>query len=218
MKFCPNCGHDLSQYNNQGSASPALPVDKPYNQTDLWRGLVARAQAVEATPPAPESLVLPVVERVRDWGKGRASVTTIIHLVFDRDIAPRGGALHQITMSEGRVPMDAARLEMMGYDVRGGKVVTIDDIPVGPAYSLVNYWGGDRQHKRWHMVKPCEINPSRNGDPLFMDATMMAIRVSWRDLEKIDAALFELLEMFTKGFGQHLRPIAVPLVLEVTVH
>jgi len=217
MKFCPNCGHDLSQYNIQGGARVAPPPGA-YNQTAIWKDLVARAQAVEATPPAAEALVLPQTERVRAWTGDRAGPVTIIHMVFDRDIVPRGGALHQITMTEGRAPLDLERLETMGYEVRDGKVVMVDDIPVGPAYSLVNYWGGDRQHKRWHMVKPCEINPSRNGDPLFMDANMLAVRATWRDLTKLDEALFELLEMFTNGFGQHRKVIGIPLALEVTAH
>lgn len=217
MKFCPNCGHDLSQYNNQGGVR-STPPPGTYNQTAIWKELVTRAQAVEASPPAAEALVLPQVERIRAWAGNRAGPVTIIHLVFDRDIVPRGGTLHQITMTEGRAPLDLQRLETLGYEVRDGKVVVVDDVPVGPAYSLVNYWGGDRQHKRWHMVKPCEIDPSRNGDPLFMDTNMMAIRVTWRDLDKLDEALFELLEMFTNGFGQHRKVIGIPLALELTIH
>lgn len=221
MKFCPHCGGDLSQFNMHGATTSPSSIGTVYNQTSIWRAITERARAVDATPPSADVLVLPWVARMTAAATARPDASrgsplkTVIHLAFDRDVVPRGGALHQITMTEGRSPMDLSRLQAMGYAVRDGKVQVVDDVPVGPAYQLLSYWGGDRQHKRWHLAAPCEINPSRNGDPAFMDANMIGFVATWKDMDKLAEALLELLELFTLGFGEYRHTIAIPLVLEM---
>jgi len=221
MKFCPHCGGDLSQYSMAGAPHAPATTGTVYNQTTMWKALVERARAIEGTPPPLENLVLPIVSQMTAAFAARpdrerdAPLRTVVHLVFDRDVVPRGGALHYITMTEGRGAMDLGRLQGMGYAVQDGKVLVVDDVPVGPAYQLLSYWGGARQHKRWHLEAPCEINPSRNGDPAFMDANMIGFVATWKDTERMTEALLELLEMFARGFGEHRQTIAMPLVLEL---
>lgn len=219
MKFCPHCGGDLAQFSMAGRESTP-PAAGPYNQTQTWKAIQERAAALGGSPPAAESLVLPAAAGIRaafpigssgSW----APLKTIVHLAFDRDVVPRGGVLHHITMRMGRTELDTAHLEGMGYAISDGKVVVVGDVPVGPSYQLLSYWGGDRQHKRWHLEAPCEINPSRNGDPFFMDANMIAFGAVWKDGERAEEALLELLEMFTNGFGAHRQMIAHPLVLQI---
>ena len=143
-------------------------------------------------------------------------LSTIVHVVFDRDIVPSGGVLYRATMLDGRTQTNPEQLEAMGYAVKDGAVLTIADVPVGRAYTAVEYWGGGKQHKRWHLAEPAIIEPSRNGNPFFMDESMLAFGATWRDLERVEEALLGLLESFAAGVGKEKgKPIAVPLALEL---
>ena len=93
--------------------------------------------------------------------------------------------------------------------------MTVDDVPVGQAYKIIDYWGGSQQHKRWHMTSPVELNPSRNGDPFFMDENMIAFGVSWKDGTKVQEAFLGLMNLFADGVnGEGI--VAHPLEVKVT--
>jgi len=221
MKFCPHCGGEISKYmeaEGRSSASSVATIQAPareYSQDDIWRRLVSRAREVQASPPRSDELVLAAVQRLGAVHK--FPLSTIVHVAFDRNIVPTGGVLYRATMLEGRTQTSPEQLEAMGYAVKDGAVLTVADVPVGQAYSAVDYWGGARQHKRWHLAEPVSIEPSRNGDPFFMDENMLAFGARWRDLERVEEGLLGLFEMFTggiqgKGAGS---PIAIPLALEL---
>ena len=111
--------------------------------------------------------------------------------------------------------MSEERLTQLGYAVDGdGHLVTAGDVPVGPLYQILQYWGGEKQHHRWHLKYPIELNPSRNGDPLFMDQNMVAFEAQWKDTQRMDEALLELCNLFAT---LNDKPVAVPLVIELAV-
>lgn len=212
LRFCPNCGENLAQY--KPSARAKVIQQPAYDQTRIWKELVALAESHRASPPAPEALILPVLERSAEVFADGKEVRSVIHLVLDRSIVPQGGVLQRAALSEGRLPTTTEQLELAGYVLEEGKVQMVDDIPIGIGYQIVNYWGGERQHKRWHLAKPVSINPSRNGNPYFMDDNLVAFGAKWLDGERTQEALFTLLELFAHGINDS-GTVATPLALAV---
>ena len=102
----------------------------------------------------------------------------------------------------------------MGYVAKEGKIVLDDDSPVGRGFGVFEYWGGVKQHRRWHMTKPVELSASRNGDPLFMDEYNAAVRVTWEDGSKYEEAMLELLGLFSGGV-RGAESVANPLAMKV---
>jgi len=133
--------------------------------------------------------------------------------VFDQKIVPDGGALYMAAMSNGQAgPQDPSYFEARGYLVEEGRVRVSNDVPVGAAFGALEYWGGDKQHRRWHMAKPISLNASRIGDPYFMDDNMVAFGATWKDLTKTDEAFIQLFEFMTAGIrggGKIARPVMV---------
>lgn len=228
MKYCPSCGSDISMYlRAEGSRLPQIeatplsvastqPASFIYNQTAIWTELVTRAKAA-SSPSSPGDLVDDAVKKYLHLPRGTDGVNheTIIHMVFDKPIVPRGGLLHQAMRSDGRShPTSTAELEAMGYLVTNDKIVEINGIPVSAAYGAVSYWGGEKQFRRWHLSGPVQINPSRNGNPLFMDEEMIAFSATWHDLNKMRDAMFALCTTFIEGIDG--KPIATPVALEIT--
>ena len=215
MRFCPYCGGDLAPHlaaAGNAVAAPATPATGgKYDQDAIWKGLVTEAASRKATPPAVMSLVTTAMSEI---GTPKESFSTIVHLVFDREIVPRGGVLHKATLLEGRTEMNLPMLEAMGYAVRDGHVVLVDEIPVGKAYEVLSYWGGEKQHKRWHLAEPIALNASRSGNPFFMDMAMVAFGAKWRDQAKLSEALMVLCELFITGVAA-AGLVAVPLGLKL---
>lgn len=215
MKFCPHCGGDLTAFLSAatlGVGSKAQEPKKAYDQTATWRALAELAATRRQSPPALEDLV---TEALAKLGVVRAPVTTIVHLFLDRPVTPQGGMLYTATMTDGKAPKPSiAQLQAQGYLVVNDKLVLIDDIPVGVGYGVLEYWGGAKQHKRWHLEAPITIFPSRNGNPYFMDDEMVAFGATWRDTSAMQSALINLLSSFTEGVrGDKL--VAQPLALEL---
>jgi hypothetical protein len=182
-----------------------------YDQTATWKRLVARASEVRANPPRVEELAMRALE---EFGAPEFPASTVVHIAFDRNIVPSGGVLYRATLLDGRMKTSPEQLAAMGYAVEDGTVRTVNDVPVGPAYSVLEYWGGERQHKRWHLAGPVTIEPSRNGDPYFMDENMIAFGAKWVDGEQMSAALLGVLELFAFGIKGG-DAVAMPLAVEL---
>lgn len=231
MKYCPHCGNDISMYQaaevghlpvvTSSMTATLVPAAAPasfvYDQTKIWIDLVAQARVLTA-PPVLMELVDNALERYRKRiALGvHQQLETNVHIVFDKPIVPNGGLLYQAMQADGKTSPSPASLTALGYLVVDGKVIEADGFPVSPAYGALNYWGGEKQFKRWHLTGPITINPSRNGNPFFMDEEMMAFGATWRDLEKMKEAMMNLMMAFAQGVTGDAKPIAQPMVLEIT--
>jgi len=223
VKFCPHCGGDLAAYLAaegsvivpQPSANQAVTVQRKYDQTKTWQELMTRAREIGGNPPDITELAFSVSSGlVAKLKEGNAS--TIIHIVFDKNIVPEGGILYQAAMLDGQMGSDENQLRGLGYGLTNGKVDIVDEVPVGPAYGILDYWGGESQHRRWHLAEPVTINPSRNGEKFFMDDNMIAFGAKWKDGERAEEGLLELLGLFENGVGGGDH-VAKPIALEVVV-
>jgi hypothetical protein len=175
-----------------------------------------RAREIGANPPDITELAFSVASGLVDLLK-KGETSTIVHLVFDRNIVPEGGILYQAAMLDGKMGSDENQLLGLGYGLTDGKVDMVDEVPVGPAYGILNYWGGESQHHRWHLTEPVTINPSRNGEKFFMDDNMLAFGAKWKDGARVEEGLLELLGLFERGVGggEHVaQPIALEIVAE----
>jgi hypothetical protein len=216
MKFCPHCGGDLSAF-QAVMPTTAKPVGK-YDQVKTWKALIEKAQACFGDPPQLPALAFDLTKQLKhymDTMGNTAGLRTIVHIVFDRNIVPAGGALYMAAMSNGQAgPQDLSYFEARGYLVEEDKVRVSNDIPVGPVFGVLEYWGGSKQHRRWHLAEPISLNASRNGDPFFMDDNMLAFGATWKDYEKSDEAflsLFEMLNSGVKGGGIVARPVVAEI-------
>lgn len=215
MRFCPHCGGDLARYSAIDAQNVPVPVK--YDQTKTWKAIVTKARDRAVHPPILTELVEPVAQELVKLGenlKEGAVLRTIVHIAFDRDIVPRGGVLYRAVLSDGKLATPAEQLEQMGYEVADGKIALVNDVPISKAYSLIDYWGGEKQHKRWHLAERVTINPSRHGEPFFMDAEMLAFGATWSDTTKVREALPVLLNLFAHGVNG-TGSVAVPLVIEI---
>ena len=217
-KFCPHCGGKLPQ---ELETSPAVrpmaqeKIEEPqreYNQLMTWksmndqlRRLESSGEALETRDPVNDLATPPIAS-------SELRVKTIIHILFDKSIVPAGGALIHALSATATVPRKEA-LEAAGYLLDGDKVVTVDEHPVGKAYGVLQYWGGDKQHRRWHMAEPITLNPSRHGE-LFMDENMIAFGAVWSDFDRYQDALRELVQLF-KGGVRDEGHVALPVVIQV---
>lgn len=219
MKFCPHCGGDLTPYmavEQVNSSVAARPTGGKYEQDSIWRQLTQDAEALKGTPPEAMQIVAAAVDKVRPAFEGQPPISTIVHLATDRNIQPQGGVLYRATLLDGKVEYDPDKFKKMGYAVKDGHLVTVDDVPVSQAYSAITYWGGVKQHYRWHMAEPATVNPSRNGNPFFMDDNMIAFGVKWRDIERMEESLLDLCQLLTEGVEKD-RCIGIPLALQLFV-
>jgi hypothetical protein len=217
MKFCPSCGADIAKYIEVESGHPTAqivasqPTVGKYDAVSTWKALLAIASDRQASPPSVDSLVSESLEGMKP-GKKKA----IVHIAFDQDIVPRGGVLYRATLLEGRTEMDVDRLRKLGYAVdKEGHLVIVDDVPVGNAYQTIMYWGGTKQHKRWHLKYPVEVNPARNGDLYFMDENIVAFGTDWLDTGKMHDAFTVLLESFMGGHGHSDAIVGTPLAFKL---
>ena len=225
MKFCPCCGNDISAYlaaegRSVVATEPVVPISPAnYDQTNVWRELVGKAEKIQATPPQSSQLGMQAAQEVAAALKGTAngeSVETIVHLVFDRPIVPSGGVLSTAVTGLGGGELQLDRMKAMGYAIEDGKVATSNNSPIGPVYQIIDYWGGEKQHRRWHLAKPVELDASKHGDPLFMDQNMVAFGAVWNDSAKSEEAFLSLMNLFTDGVnGDGI--IAHPLEVKIAI-
>lgn len=221
MKFCPHCGGDLAAFLSASSnTAPKMNATMmaKYDQIKVWRALIERAEATRSEPPEIAALAFDVSRQIKELSsliKPDGTLPVIVHLVFDQKIVPDGGALYMAAMSNGKAgPQDLNYFAARGYLIEEGRVRVSDDVPVGPAFGALDYWGGEKQHRRWHMAKPITLNASRTGDPFFMDDNMLAFGVTWKDLAKIDEAFIQLFEYMATGV-RGSNPVARPVMAEV---
>jgi hypothetical protein len=204
-RFCPHCGGELAASSDGLQARRRLPAPLGsvgiYDQTKYWRRLCHDVDSLAATPTTEE--LVEGLTREPLPPSSDLPLSSIVHLVLDREVTPSGSAFLQSVVSDGRQgPVgDLSRLERLGYVVEGGKVGQVDGVPVGVTYRALEYWGGQRQHRRWHLAQPIYVNPSRHGDPFFMDDRFVAFGAIWRDLDQYSASMTALIETLRKGFG-----------------
>ena len=109
--------------------------------------------------------------------------------------------------------LSRTELETLGYVIDDeGKVITEDDMPISQVYGVLKYWGGDRQHKRWHLTAPVVLDPSRKGDPYFMDENMVAFGADWEGFD--ERSMLELIELLKKGV-KGSKPPGAPVLVDV---
>lgn len=210
MKFCPECGADLTPYLGAAGSPKTAMRTTNYDQTATWKALVKDAQATAGEPPSPMDLV-GAVSLPEFRGE---PVSSIVHLVFDRAVVPAGGVLLEAAQRDGQMSTSPEHLEAMGYVVEDGKVKVVNHVPIGQAYQVLDYWGGGKQFPRWHLTKPVDVVAGRKGDPFFMDSEFIAFGATWKDAERFEKALLELLDLFVKGIRDGGR-VAIPLALKV---
>ena len=221
MKYCPHCGGDISPYiqasgmsgTRQPAAASIKTKDTKYDQDEVWRRIQRSVEVIRESPPRPEMLVMAAHEALSARPPGSFE-KTVVHFAFDRPIVPVGGVLHRMTLLNGRAETTPEQLQTMGYALADGKVRVVDGVPVGPSYTVLEYWGGERQYRRWHLLEPIKIEPSRNGNPFFMDDNMIAFGAKWKDLLAFQEGLLELTELFSEGLPGE-ETIAIPLALEI---
>lgn len=223
MKFCPDCGSDLTAHLAVGGqpvqrteAAVELSTAK-YDQTSVWTDLTNKAALNQATPPQPSALGMKIGREVAAvvGANPKKPVQTIVHLVFDRPIVPSGGALAAVVVGNAK-DLDLGRMKAMGYAIEDGKVMTSGEMPLGQAYKIIDYWGGEKQFRRWHLDSPVLLEASRNGDPFFMDENMIAFGATWNDPDKAEEAFMGLMDLFTEGVnGEGI--IAHPLEARISV-
>lgn len=237
MKHCPHCGGDISKYLLAESPvaatsspipatfAPNPPLERPatYDQTKVWLDLVERASKVQPGQTHGELVDLAFRRFVAGKNAGDlVNFSTVVHMVFDRVIVPQGGILYSALRvgttinAQGSTP-SLEQLETMGYLISDGKVVEVEGIPVSRAYGALQYWGGDKQYRRWHLANPITVNPSRNGNPFFMDAEMVAFGAKWTDLQKMKDGLIALLQLFAEGVGGEKKIIANAVAVEISL-
>jgi hypothetical protein len=166
-KFCPHCGGTLpSDLPAQGALpKPEVAVGRAgqYDPARFWKSLLKRVDSWQASHPGTVPGALALAKEAFVGAAPRLASATepmrsIVHLAFDRRITPTGSLLTSI-LSDGRMIDDPIKLAAMGYAVRDGKVLLVDDMPVRSVYPLLQYWGGERQHRRWHLAGPIEVDP-----------------------------------------------------------
>jgi hypothetical protein len=217
FKFCPHCGKELPAGGSAPAPKPAAArePDAParvYDQTAYWRALHARLDG-GARAADPHELVTRLVAALPP--SPERPQPSIVHMIFDRPVTPAGGALLQSVLSDGRLGPsgDLERLQQLGYAFEDGRVKQVEGVPVSPAYGALEYWGGERQHKRWHLGERIRLDPSRHGDRIFMDECSLAFGAKWRDVDRFAEAMTALIETFRNGIDGTV--IAEPLLIDV---
>ena len=210
MKYCPECGASLTKYMSPVHEQAEPAPRKGYSQDEIWKSILEEAELVPTPPPA-EALA----ESVLPQEAVTYPLRSTIHILFDRSVTPSGGIIQQAVLSEGKMRVDERILAGHGYIIEDGKVALHDGVPMGIFCQVLEYWAGERQHRRWHMSEPVSFSPSRNSSPYFMDERMVAFGVVWSDDVKIKEAITELL-FLCENFGTKM--IGKAVVVRMTDH
>lgn len=214
-KHCPNCGIQIPAHPDDGAASIThATTPSQYNQELIWRGMINdEKKGVDMVKHVAHAALF-IAQAAK--GQAEAPTPTIIHLLFERSVTPQGGIFSTMVATMGLTDTRDAmpsteNLRAMGYALlEGNKVQVVDDVPVGPVYDLLQYWGGEKQHRRWHLAQPIKLNPSKIGNPCFMDERMVAFEAVWRDGVEASSALHELIHVLNVGTRERngVGPIA----------
>lgn len=205
---CPFCAKDISFMGSAFGVASAPPVamrsekldDAVYNhdlQSFLWERM--RERAALYTGMTSEMIAANATGTKRP---NREDGSVVLHMMFDRSVTPQGNLIYQNVMSSSatqpaqRPAHTLETLQTQGYVVLEAdgryNIQTVDDVPVGPIWNTLQYWGGERQHHRWHMERPVHASPRRNDCPAFMDDRMCAVQVWFKDDERLHESLVEL--------------------------
>ncbi|KKM76199.1 hypothetical protein LCGC14_1382550 [marine sediment metagenome] len=182
-----------------------------YHQDEAWRRVLEMADSMRQRTELADILLPP------DFTSGK----TVVHMAFDTNVCPSGGLMHNmvrnssVTQPINQRKLKSKELETMGYVAdENGKVVLVDDVPIGPVYGILQYWGGKKQHKRWHMSKPIELDPNRKGDPCFMDDNMVAFVAHWKDSTKMATSMAELGKLLVNGIHDGQK-VGMPRLIDL---
>lgn len=213
---CPFCAHDISFMRAAFGPQVFTPIDLApttsttvavatgvksddavYSrdlQTLLWQRMQDKAALYSGLPQ--NEMIASAVAQKRP---NREDGSVVMHLMFGKSIAPTGGLINKAVMGltatqPPQMPdVDVESLRLRGYAVveteKGPRVQTVADAPVGPLWNTLQYWGGEKQHRRWHMARPVHASPHRNDCPAFMDGKMCAVQVWFEDNERLMEAL-----------------------------
>jgi hypothetical protein len=235
---CPFCAHDITFLAPAFTKAPAVsPYAKPAevpalvsSLTDVydrgaqdfyWKKMRDRANLWAAYTP------LDRADRAASEYPGpRKDGSNIVHMMFDKPITPRGGLIHgvvqQLTATQPlELPTyNASELGAMGYAVEMDgdkvKIKTVDDVPVGNIWNTLQYWGGGKQHHRWHMEIPIFASPRRNDCPAFMDDNALAFQVWFEDTGKLHDAITNLVTACWEGIETKagmIPAVGIPIAL-----
>jgi len=217
-KYCPHCGNQLPPPIASGMKYPDYTrpesdlVEGPvqYNQTLHWKELVSIANDIQQGK-----------SETRFPDSAFSGGDTVIHMIFDNSVSPQGGLMNSLIRSVSATQpsmhqrLSPEELSAMGYICdEVGKVIMVEDIPVGGIYALLKYWGGEKQYKRWHMSEPVTVNPARKGDPCFIDETMVAVMAKWKDSERVVTAI-ETLRKILSGGTKDLSGVGLPRLIDI---
>lgn len=216
FQFCPHCGGKLpSEEIGARFPKPEEPAaPRSYDGPKYWRGLIERSQLNRHMELDVTRTVKRIVDEadkapISDQGNGVMGLNGIVHLILDRDVVPHGGvflkAMQMLSTPNGmtagpRLEDGATYLKQHGYVVQDGKVVLVNDVPVGPAYLLLEEWGGKEHYRDWNMTLPIDLQASRSGNPYFFDENMISFGVHFSTKEDVGPSLGALLARFkTEG-------------------
>jgi len=172
---CPVC-------NGEGSIDDTPKTDpgaKKYNQDKFWVDLVRSTMSFN------DSLASSICEL-----SNSEPIEAIVHLITREMAVPVGGAImrHMILSMAGsgsNEPLSRNHLLSRGYVLDDdGKIVTVDDIPVGKFYMSIKHWSKSNDHL-FFGEDPVKIDPNRKGNPFFMDDNKAAIGVTCKDLSSL---------------------------------
>lgn len=187
MKFCPHCGGDISILGIPANKPADVAIKevnhpealaKKYDQDAVWRTILADVNSLCGAAPQVDSIVDSTILEIGALRWTDNTLSTIVHIGFDRQIVPVGGVLYRAAILEGRMKLRPESLGVSGYVVEGDKIQMDGDCPVGPVYIAIRDWG-EHMARMECFASPVELNPGRNGNPFFMDESMAAFGVRW---------------------------------------
>ena len=170
--------------------------DGKYNQDRAW---------LMMTREVPATLDEAIEKAMASYGSHSGS--SILHLLFSKNITPQGNLIFNQVMigslvTRSHLPeMTPERLAMRGYAVEDGKVRVVNDVPVGPIYGILQGWGSK---------KDIVIDANRKGNPYFLDNNMAAVGVTFGNPAGIPDEIRELKELCMPVgtlINTHLVPI-----------
>lgn len=172
---CPVCNGSGSIEETKSESN----LKPKYDQDRIWTSMLG-----DAPRPFAQTLELELEQFIKP-DPLPDPIKIIVHLLFDFPITPQGNLIYEqlrratISGHEPHQRLNEDQLVARGYvPTEDGKVMTVDDIPVGPFYLKLDDWGVCL-FKKWCMSEPITIDTNRKGNPLFMDGDMVAFMASY---------------------------------------
>ncbi len=156
---------------------------KTYDQDKFWIDLVKSTDSFEDS-----------LKKSIDALSDVEPVDVIVHLITRGPVVPTGGVilrhmLMSVSSHTKQEPLSRNQLISRGYIVDDdGKIVTVNDIPIGRFYKVLEEWSESYDHL-FFGNDPVKIDPNRKGNPFFMDDNKAAIGVTCPCLADLKLAL-----------------------------